>query len=98
MQQEQGEKEFYSQISCFSVFTSPGPWALQQRLSTAYYYRSKQLAFAELQHLTLEPLLFATLYKYLWKLDKEIFWQLLLESGLLKRESLLSKAGPPVGC
>lgn len=50
------------------------PWALgrcsRPALTALAYYnnRSKQLAFAELQHLTLEPLLFATLYKYLWNL------------------------------
>ena len=67
MQQEQGES-FIRKSLVFQCSPPLGLRPLQQAALTALAYynnRAKQLAFAELQHLTLEPLLFATLYKYL---------------------------------
>lgn len=92
MQQEQGESFIRKSL----VFQFPPPLglgALQRTRPRTAYYRSKQLAFAELQHLTLEPLLFATLYKYLWKLDKEIFWQAYSNLEFKSGESLALFAG-----
>lgn len=88
MQQEQGES--FIRKSLVFQFPSPplGLWALQWTQACTAYYRSKQLAFAELQHLTLVPLLFATLYKYLWELDREIFWQAFTQIWNFKVESI----------
>ena len=92
MQQEQGE--IFIRKSLVFQFPPPlGLGALQRTQLCTAYYRSKQLAFAELQHLTLEPLLFATLYKYLWKLDKAIFWQFYSNLRFCSGESLSLLAG-----